>query len=127
MLAATNRPQDLDEAALRRFTRRIFMPLPDEPARESLIFHKLKDERLEISEIEKAQILRLTEGYSCSDLNSVVKEAAMGPVRELTTEQLMQIKDRKDIRAIVMADFTKALKDISPSVSKKTLEEFSAW
>ena len=46
-------------------------------------------ERLEISEIEKAQILRLTEGYSCSDLNSVVKEAAMGPVRELTTEQLM--------------------------------------
>lgn len=89
MLAATNRPQDLDEAALRRFTRRIFMPLPDEPARESLIFHKLKDERLEISEIEKAQILRLTDGYSCSDLNSVVKEAAMGPVRELTTDQLM--------------------------------------
>lgn len=86
VLAATNRPQDLDEAALRRFTRRIFMPLPDEPARESLIFHKLKDEQLELSEIEKAQILRLTEGYSCSDLNSVVKEAAMGPVRELTTE-----------------------------------------
>jgi len=84
VLAATNRPQDLDEAALRRFTRRIFMPLPDEPAREALIFHKLKDSKVEISLIERAQLLKLTEGYSCSDLMAVVKEAAMQPLRELT-------------------------------------------
>jgi len=68
VLAATNRPFDLDEAALRRFTRRIFMPLPDEPARESLIFHKLKEAKVELSLVEKAQLLKLTEGYSCSDM-----------------------------------------------------------
>lgn len=86
VLAATNRPFDLDEAALRRFTRRIFMPLPDEPAREALVFAKLKDAKLDISDEDKSQLLKMTEGYSCSDLQAVVKEAAMSPVRELTTE-----------------------------------------
>lgn len=43
VLAATNRPQDLDEAALRRLTRRIFLPLPDAECRRALIEGKLKE------------------------------------------------------------------------------------
>lgn len=51
----------------------------------------------------------------------------MAPVRELTTEQLMAIKDTKDIRAITIVDFKAALKQFAPSVSKHTLDEFAAW
>ena len=76
---------------------------------------------------DTCQLLKLTEGYSCSDLQAVVKEAAMNPVRELTTEQLMQIKDTNEIRAINLQDFKAALKSFSPSVSKATLNDFDAW
>lgn len=64
------------------------MPLPDEPARQALLDHKLKDANKDISEEDFKEIMVLTEGYSCADLNSLIKEAAMLPVRELTPEQL---------------------------------------
>jgi SpoVK/Ycf46/Vps4 family AAA+-type ATPase len=37
VLAATNRPMDLDEAVVRRMPRRIFVPLPDAPNRERIL------------------------------------------------------------------------------------------
>jgi len=37
VIGATNRPQDLDEAARRRFVKRLYVPLPDYEARETLI------------------------------------------------------------------------------------------
>ena len=49
----------------------------------------------------------------------------MQPVRELTSEQLMQIKDTSEVRPITLKDFEKALKAFAPSVSKATLEEFA--
>ncbi len=41
MVGATNRPQDLDEAARRRLVKRLYVPLPDAPARAQIIRHLL--------------------------------------------------------------------------------------
>jgi len=69
VLAATNRPQDLDEAALRRLTRRIYLPLPDAECRRALIEGKLKASlKFEINDKEWEELMKLTEGYSCADL-----------------------------------------------------------
>ena len=68
MLAATNRPQDLDEAALRRLTRRIYIPLPDGEAREAIISSKLQKVNHEIGEEGMKELVNMTEGYSCADM-----------------------------------------------------------
>ena len=69
----------------------------------------------------------ITDGYSCADINAYVKEAAMAPVRELSSEQLMNMKDKDDLRGITIDDFINARKVIAPSVSTATLDEFNAW
>ena len=42
LIGATNRPEDIDEAARRRFVKRLYVPLPDAEAREGLLVHHLK-------------------------------------------------------------------------------------
>ena len=68
VLAATNRPQDLDEAALRRLTRRIYIPLPDSEARQAIIQSKISKVNNDVDEAGMKEILQLTEGYSCADV-----------------------------------------------------------
>ena len=104
------------------------MPLPDPPARRALCEHKLKDANKAINVQEMDEVVNsVTDGYSCADLNSFIKEAAMAPIRELTTEQLMALQDTKQIRGVTLQDFKNARKVVAPSVSKATIEEFAKW
>ncbi len=50
IIGATNRPFDLDEAALRRLTKRIYIELPDGEARVGAIMKLLKQVKYQISE-----------------------------------------------------------------------------
>lgn len=127
MLAATNRPFDLDEAALRRFTRRIYIPLPDAEAREALINHKLKDVHKNLSEEDMKKLIQMTEGYSGADIAALVQEAAMNPVREIPTEHLLNIKDMSEIRPVQLKDFETAMKSVTPTVTMHCLATFEQW
>ncbi len=121
VIAATNRPFDLDEAALRRLTKRIYIGLPDADARLSLIKKLMKQVDCSLSNGDFQRILDFTQGYSSADLSSLCKEAAMMPIREISPEKLMKLKDSSHVRKVCLRDFEGALRIIKPSVSRQSI------
>ncbi|OMO78635.1 hypothetical protein CCACVL1_14257 [Corchorus capsularis] len=83
VIGATNKPQELDDAVLRRLVKRIYVPLPDENVRRLLLQNKLKGQAFSLPGRDLERLVRETEGYSGSDLQALCEEAAMMPIREL--------------------------------------------
>ncbi|KAJ1426787.1 P-loop containing nucleoside triphosphate hydrolase [Sesbania bispinosa] len=83
VIGATNKPQELDDAVLRRLVKRIYIPLPDENVRKLLLKNKLKGQAFSLPNRDLEMLVKETEGYSGSDLQALCEEAAMMPIREL--------------------------------------------
>lgn len=85
--------QDCDPALLRRFSRRIEVPLPDIPAREHFFQTMLSCPELNsnLSTEDIGTLVQLTAGYSGSDLADLCRTAALAPVRELMKQQRLQL------------------------------------
>jgi ATP-dependent 26S proteasome regulatory subunit len=82
ILAATNAPWHLDPAFRRpgRFDRIIFVPPPDEPARESILQIKLKGKP--VGNLHFARIAQQTKEFSGADLEAVVDIAIESKLEE---------------------------------------------
>ena len=135
VMAATNRPWDLDDALRRRFEKRVYIPLPNEKGRLQLFNLNLK--KIEVDKnINYDKLVKLTDGYSGADICNVCREASFMPMRrellankgrkveELVNDQEFRTKIRA---AIAMSDFEKAISNISKSVSQKDLEVYDKW
>ena len=81
ILAATNRPFDLDDAVLRRMPRRIFFDLPNEEDRHTILKLHLVGETLDRG-VDLATIAKRTALYSGSDLKNICVSAALRAVTE---------------------------------------------
>ncbi|KAK9370887.1 hypothetical protein V1509DRAFT_651103 [Lipomyces kononenkoae] len=125
VLAATNIPWAIDEAARRRFVRRQYIPLPEPETRLKQIQSLLNYQVHDLSEAEIQQLVALTDGFSGSDITAVAKDAAMGPLRALGDALLSTPRDQ--IRPVKFIDFEASLKNIRPSVSKEGLRAFDDW
>ncbi|CAL5344193.1 unnamed protein product [Camellia sinensis] len=86
VLAATNRPSELDEAILRRLPQAFEIGIPDRRERVEILKVVLKGERVE-EDIDFAYIAGLCEGYTGSDLLELCKKAAYYPIRDLLNEE----------------------------------------
>lgn len=125
VLGATNLPWVIDEAARRRFVRRQYIPLPEPETRRHHLKKLLSRQKHSLSDAQMEQLVRLTDGFSGSDLTALAKDAAMGPLRALGEALLTTPTDQ--IRPLGFEDFEAALKTIRPSVSKESLKVFEDW
>ncbi|XP_026850493.1 spastin isoform X2 [Drosophila persimilis] len=126
VLAATNRPQELDEAALRRFTKRVYVSLPDEQTRELLLNRLLQKQGSPLDTDALRRLSKITDGYSGSDLTALAKDAALEPIRELNVEQVKCL-DINAMRHITEKDFHNSLKRIRRSVAPQSLSLYEKW
>lgn len=75
-------PWELDIAALRRFERKILVPMPDKATRKKVIkLHSGPHHTLSDADIDF--LAEHTEGYSGSDLSTLVNDALMRPIKQI--------------------------------------------
>ena len=124
VVGATNKPWALDDAFIRRFQKRIFVPLPNTEGRAELISIYAKD--LSISDdVSTDDLVRMTDGFSGSDIHDVLQSAQIKVVRELFQSQ--RITERSRPRAIRMEDIREILRKRRPSVSTEMLRFYDRW
>merc|ERR1711953_350743 len=83
VLGATNIPWVLDAAIRRRFEKRIYIPLPEAPARATMFKLSMGSTPTKITDAEYNVLAQKTDGYSGADINLVVRDALMLPVRKV--------------------------------------------
>lgn len=131
VLAATNRPWDVDEAILRRLPRSFEVGLPNKEQRAKILGVTLQHEKLEkgffLNEMNAPiwQIAERTKGYSGSDLQELCKQAAYGPVRDLLRSETRGENTGGGCRALMMKDFDEILKTSNTSAQAASSYQYA--
>ena len=157
VLGATNTPWSLDPAVRRRFEKRVYIPLPEEHARKTLLqIHMGKNSS--VSDEQLMLLAKRTEGFSGADMSILVREALMEPIRTMQEAthfkkvphpsnpndflfepcsagdpagiemELMSVpSDKLKPTEAKFEDFLKAMKNSRPSVSQDDLGRYEEW
>ena len=121
VVAATNKPWKLDEPFIRRFQKRIYVPLPDKATRRKIL--ELYTSKIKLApDVDLDRLSDMLEGYTGSDITDIVREAYMRAVREL-----FQSGSGGEPRPITMNDFIEVMKTRKPSVDERLVKACEEW
>ena len=125
VIGATNKPWDLDWAFIRRFQKRILVPLADHATRLNML--RLYSSNLQIdADVDLQELARLAEGFSGSDIRDVCQSAQLSLIGEFFETGKAMDKEAKP-RALTMADFRQIFEERKPSVSLDMLSQYNRW
>lgn len=125
LIGATNRPHELDDAARRRFVKRLYIPLPAQHDREVLLRTLIAHNDHLLSDKDLGKLSSHTNGFSGADLKALCTDAAMGPMRELGPRALEVAPS--DVPPIAYKHFRQALRGTKPSVAQADLDVYLEW
>jgi SpoVK/Ycf46/Vps4 family AAA+-type ATPase len=122
-LGATNRPEAIDEAALRRFGEAAEVEAPCVEARKDLLRHLVFEtaaadgHRAEVADEELQAIAEKTEGFSLADVDRLVRRTFLSVLRELPGTGVRAGLRPADVPPVTSAHFDAALAETNGSTS----------
>ncbi|MCE4607793.1 MAG: ATP-binding protein [Caldisphaeraceae archaeon] len=122
VIGATNKPWALDGPFIRRFQKRIYVPLPSRDARIKML--ELLTSKINIgNDIDFEKIADMLEGYSGSDIRDIVQNAYMRVVREYFELN----GEGNNVRPVTQNDFIESIRSRRPSISKEMIKLYEKW
>jgi transitional endoplasmic reticulum ATPase len=128
VIAATNRPEAIDEALRRpgRFDREIVVGVPDERGRREILGIHTRGMPLG-DKVDLDELARTTYGFVGADLAALAREAAIEAVRKLMPRLDLAEgtipPEILDTLAVTREDFLDALKRVQPSAMREVMVE----
>jgi transitional endoplasmic reticulum ATPase len=145
IIGATNRPDQIDSALLRpgRLDQLIYIPLPDEPSRLSILTATLRKSPVAPS-VDLNFLAKNTHGFSGADLTEICQRAAKLAIRESIESDIRRVRERKEKEAagdkmeedleeedpvpeITVAHFEEAMKFARRSVSDSDIRRYEMF
>jgi len=120
LMGATNVPWQLDPAMLRpgRFDEKIYIPLPDKPAREKILEINLRKRPI-ATDVLYASIAQKLDGYSGADIKYICDRAAIIPFMKAVAGD----EDEQITREMIDDVIAQTAKSVTPQM----LEKFDQW
>jgi katanin p60 ATPase-containing subunit A1 len=134
IMAATNRPWDLDDAIISRFEKRIAVPLPDLEARKGIIDIHLKKTGFQ-NKVSLDALGQMTEGYSGRELDQIIRGLVMNIVTEMNPDlaDLADLgpqalsKEMLQLRPIKLPDWEGVLERTPAKTTQEVMNRLKDW
>ena len=126
IIAATNRPEAIDEALRRpgRFDREIVIGVPDERGRREILGIHTRGMPLG-DKVDLDELSRQTYGFVGADLAALAREAAIEAIRRIMPKLDLEAKtippEVLDMLSVTREDFQQALKRVQPSAMREVM------
>ena len=130
VIGATNKPWSLDWPFLRRFQKRIYVSLPTQEARENL-FNQYTAPLRKDYRVNDADLAKLFDGYSASDIKDVCQAAQIKTVHEIFDSpdyhEPVDGEEAVQPRELTSSDFKDIMARRKPSVSTEMIRAYHKW